>query len=852
VSTYDLLGRLKTQVTPVEVGDSTVTYTRNGLSTATLDGQSHTTTRNSNPDGTLKEVVNALHKTTAYAYNPFGELTGIQDSGGNSTAMTYDARGFQRTLDDPDSSGLWVTEYTAFGEVWRTRDPKTASSAWTMVMTYDQLGRQTKRQEAEGDTTWVYYPTNVGTDRRKGLLNHVTGPLAGSSTAFQQTYLYNGQAQVRQTLSTIAGKNFQTDMTYNQGQLSTMIYPLSVSGNRHSFSWQYRNGITSRLDATDGGINTTIWTLAASDPLGRAQHVKFGPGTMITDEQRGLDPRSLRLTGIQTGQALGTGIQNYGYTWDKAGNLTKRQNLAAGGKTEVFAYDVLNRLDTVTLNTTQTLNVDYDDGVGGTPGNIQYKSDYGTYTYGQWGAGPRAVTSVSGPESMTYHYDVNGNMDCRGWNATALSCTPAATADEIQWTSFNLPKRIERQSAYSTLDYGPDRQVIRQIRAAPGLGFRNITTVGPHFEYEVSGASVTRWRHTAYVDGQAVYLQVDEEIPGGHAGSEINYYAYYVHHDHQGSWDELTPAWGSAGKVSYSFDAFGKRREPDWTADVDNSQQFGTEHMSRKGYTGHEHLDHLGMIHMRGRVQEPILGRMISRDPLLGDIGNPETLNRYAYVVNNPATLTDPTGFGPCYFDCTVVFEGGYWTYGEYINHSTGERFPLPPSWTPARGNIDFGGSSGTFDVQDVQNVLSAAGFAGPVGPFADAVNATISAARGNWDDAAINAIAIIPVIGDTAKGVKITVDGAKAAKSGSKIDRGAFKKDREAYWKKEAESNPGKYAKDDLDRMRSGRAPTGPDGKPIELHHRDGTPNGPLDPMSRTDHRGGDNYKKNHPWLGD
>jgi len=243
---------------------------------------------------------------------------------------------------------------------------------------------------------------------------------------------------------------------------------------------------------------------------------------------------------------------------------------------------------------------------------------------------------------------------------------------------------------------------------------------------------------------------------------------------------------------------------------------------------------------------------MISRDPLLGDIGNPETLNRYAYVVNNPATLTDPTGFGPCYFDCTVVFEGGYWTYGEYINHSTGERFPLPPSWTPARGNIDFGGSSGTFDVQDVQNVLSAAGFAGPVGPFADAVNATISAARGNWDDAAINAIAIIPVIGDTAKGVKITVDGAKAAKSGSKIDRGAFKKDREAYWKKEAESNPGKYAKDDLDRMRSGRAPTGPDGKPIELHHRDGTPNGPLDPMSRTDHRGGDNYKKNHPWLGD
>ena len=187
--------------------------------------------------------------------------------------------------------------------------------------------------------------------------------------------------------------------------------------------------------------------------------------------------------------------------------------------------------------------------------------------------------------------------------------------------------------------------------------------------------------------------------PGSHSGSNTNYYGYYVHHDHQGSWDELTPAWGSGGAIPYSFDAFGKRREPDWTADVDHSQQFATEHMSRKGYTGHEHLDHLGLIHMRGRVQEPILGRMISRDPLLGDVANPETLNRYAYVENNPATLTDPTGFvGGCYYDCTVVFEAGYWTYGEYINHSTGERSPLPPSWTPARGNVNFGGSSGGGD----------------------------------------------------------------------------------------------------------------------------------------------------------
>lgn len=54
------------------------------------------------------------------------------------------------------------------------------------------------------------------------------------------------------------------------------------------------------------------------------------------------------------------------------------------------------------------------------------------------------------------------------------------------------------------------------------------------------------------------------------------------------------------------------------------------------------------------------------------------------------------------------------------------------------------------------------------------------------------------------------------------------------------------------LARMQEGRAPIGPDGNPMELHHRAGTSEGPLDPMSRSDHRGGENYRKNHPCLGD
>ena len=48
------------------------------------------------------------------------------------------------------------------------------------------------------------------------------------------------------------------------------------------------------------------------------------------------------------------------------------------------------------------------------------------------------------------------------------------------------------------------------------------------------------------------------------------------------------------------------------------------------------------------RVTSPNLGRWHSPDPLGGDVTNPQSLNRYAYVLNNPTTLTDPLGLDPC------------------------------------------------------------------------------------------------------------------------------------------------------------------------------------------------------------
>jgi RHS repeat-associated protein len=64
-----------------------------------------------------------------------------------------------------------------------------------------------------------------------------------------------------------------------------------------------------------------------------------------------------------------------------------------------------------------------------------------------------------------------------------------------------------------------------------------------------------------------------------------------------------------------------------------------------RGFTGHEMLDELGFIHMNGRLYDPITGRFLQADPIIQSAYDGQNYNRYSYVMNNPLSYTDPTGF---------------------------------------------------------------------------------------------------------------------------------------------------------------------------------------------------------------
>jgi RHS repeat-associated protein len=59
----------------------------------------------------------------------------------------------------------------------------------------------------------------------------------------------------------------------------------------------------------------------------------------------------------------------------------------------------------------------------------------------------------------------------------------------------------------------------------------------------------------------------------------------------------------------------------------------------------HEHLDEMGLVHMNGRIYDPLIGRFMSADPIIQAPSMLQSHNRYAYVMNNPLNLTDPSGY---------------------------------------------------------------------------------------------------------------------------------------------------------------------------------------------------------------
>jgi len=104
-----------------------------------------------------------------------------------------------------------------------------------------------------------------------------------------------------------------------------------------------------------------------------------------------------------------------------------------------------------------------------------------------------------------------------------------------------------------------------------------------------------------------------------------------------GSITALSDEYGRIDK-RFAYDPWGNRAQL-----LDTHE--GTGGALTRGFTDHEHLDDFGLIHMNGRIFDPVLARYLSADPIVQDSGDSQAYNRYSYCGNNPLNATDPSGY---------------------------------------------------------------------------------------------------------------------------------------------------------------------------------------------------------------
>ena len=301
--------------------------------------------------------------------------------------------------------------------------------------------------------------------------------------------------------------------------------------------------------------------------------------------------------------------------FDTIGNLEFRDDLVKN-VSEYFEYDNVNRLRKVYFNNVLDKEYAYDK-----LGNIKSKSNYATsYEYGLNNHGPHAVSKITklNGSVVNFGYDDNGNM---------LS----GDGYSVIYTSFNKPESISKSAATTSFVYDANENRISKVSGGKTTLYINPQWgIGAKFEKVQQGES-TKYKHYINVGNVPIGIYVTDQ--------NDNEQFRFLHKDHLGSISVITDEYGNVSE-KLSYQPFGARRNSDWT---DSTTQLSSA-ITDNGFTGHEHLDEVGLINMNARIYDPSLGRFLQADTIVPSIYNSDAYNRYSYVYNNPLSLTDPSG----------------------------------------------------------------------------------------------------------------------------------------------------------------------------------------------------------------
>ncbi len=214
-------------------------------------------------------------------------------------------------------------------------------------------------------------------------------------------------------------------------------------------------------------------------------------------------------------------------------------------------------------------------------------------------------------------YDIAGNMLGTG------GCPSLPYSPYYVYDAENRLRNLTITAAPQYLYDGDGKRVIKT-----GIGNKLYWTGTASDTITETSLSGTPSADYIYFNGKRV-ARVD--LPGG----AVRYYFS----DHLGTASVVTDNLGVIKDESDYYPYGGERV----ITDSDSN---------RYKFTGKERDSESGLDFFGARHDSSALGRFMTADPMGGHKEDPQTLNRYAYVRNNPLSLTDPTGLD-FYLQCT-------------------------------------------------------------------------------------------------------------------------------------------------------------------------------------------------------
>ena len=674
---YDALGRITTESHPDSAATGSIAatrYTYSGLTTTVTNANGQTQTTRKNAQGQVISATDAAGSVITYSYDALGNLLST-NAAGSITKMLYDQRGRKISMQDP-AMGSWTYSYNAFGELVRQRD----SLDQTTTMYYDVLGRLYQRNEPDLISQWKFDINFDGTSCGKSI-----GKLcqAKATNGYDRKHTYDslGRIASTSTILAIAASPAIVSQSYdNAGRISSKTWP---TGFQASYSYSPL-GYLKRINGggSNGFTQTLSYQVLSMDAAGHVTQYKLGEKVTTVKTFDANTQRLTSQTATTDGQSNGN-VLNQSYRYDSLGNIKTRVDNSPGvGIEENFAYDSLNRLTLATIVggavRPTTTEVRYD-----ARGNIAYKSDVGRYWYDAsrpnrmtnitLETAPGASISVTGTRALSYAFDdsIAGAQSINGTTVGNGNLTYTVSHDSTNnihtvryetYTSFNMPSQVvygnfitnTSSTADRTLSYayGPEHQRVRENVSLTGTGtssyFAGNTwylngedSLGLSYEKEVRANGTTENKHYLMAGGQvfAVFTSRTGTL-NGLAASTTSYFQ----HDQLGSIAVVTDENGVV-KERLAYDAWGKRRNIMSSPGTPDTRDLLVGKYTNRGFTEHEHLDEIGMIHMNGRIYDPLIGRFMSADSLIEAPDQLASYNRYSYVWNNPLNRVDPSGF---------------------------------------------------------------------------------------------------------------------------------------------------------------------------------------------------------------